>query len=217
MRTRIIHGTTCQKRTGSTTQKTCAPSATSLVSRWLGPTLTLATACLLAAITTTSASGEYVSPFATPRGGGLALHVDDPIILLPNARRNVIDALFKDPEYCAARARHRATYDPSDKSYFWGSEEAERLNKAANDKLFHENTITFEMGFNFAQPYNNCTYSVGFVFVRPIDVPEREKSNRRFTKLVSVICGPSEPKNIDAYIIHLLQDLQNLGPRRTRR
>ena len=139
--------------------------------------------------------------------------------------------MFDNPEFCILRGTERDYGDP----------EAMRVNDVTGQKLFHVNSGAYELGFDFAQvrgapdvclgwsagatsrmlsyycgaraqPFAFSNHSTGMIFVRPLDIPDRDRGRREFTLPVAFVPGPSEPANIDVYLAPIAKEFQEYGP-----
>ena len=62
------------------------------------------------------------------------------------------------------------------------------------------------------QPFALSNHSTGMLFMRPLDIPDRDRGRREFTFPVAFIPGPKEPTNIDVYIAPIALEFKQYGP-----
>ena len=102
--------------------------------------------------------------------------------------------------------------EKDDPARFWGCAEAKRINDHTNGRFFDRNSGAYDLGYDGAQVFKNSSHTVGFLFIQPLNIPERMRSQLQFTKLLAIIPGPSEPSAMDPYISPIVMDFKKHGP-----
>eukprot|EP00882_Tetradesmus_deserticola_P007756 GHRQ01008166.1.p1 GENE.GHRQ01008166.1~~GHRQ01008166.1.p1 ORF type:complete len:392 (+),score=63.85 GHRQ01008166.1:1269-2444(+) len=118
------------------------------------------------------------------------------------------EKFFTDPAWCAARGKGRDT--PGD---YYTSKEAKRLHEAApGADLNCPYTSVWHLGLDFCQWFKSKVHSTGFLTLRCGDLPHQDRSKLRFTRILAIIPGPSEPKNLDPYLQDTLAAFNKFSP-----
>jgi hypothetical protein len=115
------------------------------------------------------------------------------------------DRMFTDPSFC----RHRTT---GREEYFYCSMEAARLAEKSGCNIWDYIVSCYEVGVDWAQMFSSKVHSTGFIMIRCADMPLSHLNRRRFSHVVGIIPGPSEPSKIDPYLEPLLDDFKKYGP-----
>jgi hypothetical protein len=117
------------------------------------------------------------------------------------------EKFFTDPTWCAARGKGRDT--PGD---YYTSKEAKRLHKKAGASLDCPYTSVWHLGLDFCQWFKSKAHSTGFLTLRCGDLPHQDRSKLRFTRILAIIPGPSEPKSLDPYLQETLAAFREFSP-----
>mgnify|MGYP001810129151 FL=1 len=117
------------------------------------------------------------------------------------------EKFFTDPAWCTARGRGRNT--PGD---YYTSEEAKRLHEAAKADLGDLSTSVWHLGLDFCQWFKSKAHSTGFLTLRCGDLPHQERSKLHFTRILAIIPGPCEPKQLDPYLEDTLAAFNKFAP-----
>lgn len=121
--------------------------------------------------------------------------------------RETIREYFADPEYCRLRRSDRR-----DRSDFWSGEYAQRIDEWSGKILLELDNGAWEIGLDWGQVYNFKQRSTGFVMIRPLDIPPEHRGEARFCKVLAVLPGPKEPKNLQTYLQRTFAGFKELGP-----
>lgn len=114
---------------------------------------------------------------------------------------------FTDPAWCAARGKGRDT--PGD---YYSSAEAQRLHTAAKASLNCPYTSVWHLGLDFCQWFKSKVHATGFLTLRCGDLPHQERSKLNFTRILAIIPGPSEPKQLEPYLEDTLAAFNKFQP-----
>ena len=123
-------------------------------------------------------------------------------------RQLIQRGFFGNKEWCGLRGTGRDEY-PGD---FYSSEEAKRIDARLGGALFHPDNSGYEIGMDWAQPYDFKQHSTGVVCIRSVDIPHAHRSKARFCFPVAILPGPKEPSRIEPYLEPLFKELEVLGP-----
>ena len=96
--------------------------------------------------------------------------------------------------------------------YFYYTPEAARLAEMSGCDIWELFVSCYEIGVDWAQMFTSKVHSTGFIMLRCADMPLSHLNRRRFSHVVGIIPGPSEPSNIDPYLEPLLDDFKKYGP-----
>ncbi|GAQ92757.1 hypothetical protein KFL_011230030 [Klebsormidium nitens] len=120
-----------------------------------------------------------------------------------------IKELWADPEFCKAR-NEDGTRDPFGDD-FWGGRYAAEIDAKVGGGLFRRENGGYEIGFDFAKPYKGLQFSMGFVFLRSLDLSSTRRSEKRFRQVLIIIRGPKEPTWIAPYFEGVLGEAAKGG------
>jgi hypothetical protein len=118
-----------------------------------------------------------------------------------------IRELWADEEFCKARDEGRAR--DTNGSDFWGGEYATEIDSRVGRQLFRSDSGGYEIGMDFARPYKSLQYSLGFVFLRSLDLPSSRRSEKRFRKPLLITDGPKEPTWVAPYLEGILVEFSH--------
>lgn len=117
------------------------------------------------------------------------------------------DRFFTDPEWCALRGTGRDLQGD-----FYQSSEAARLHAAAGTSPAERQVSVWALGLDFLQWWKRRQHSTGLLTLRCEDLPHACRSKLRFTHILAIIPGPSEPANLAPYLEDTLAALQRFAP-----
>lgn len=125
--------------------------------------------------------------------------------------KNAILSLFKDKEFRENRGRQRHDALRDIHSLF-GCREGKRLIQVTNAQFVNPRNSPYDLTMDFGQWYRFCQRSFGVVSIRCPDLPADMIGKSRFTRLVVIVPGPTEPKCISVYIQRLVDAILEFMP-----
>ena len=114
---------------------------------------------------------------------------------------------FANPVWCSMRGKGREEFQHD----FYSSQEAIRLNTALGGSLFHQDNSVYQIGMDFAEPFNTRSYSSGVVGLRCRDIPHAHRCKLAFCAPLVIIPGPQQPKDIAPYLQLIFQEIEIAG------
>lgn len=138
---------------------------------------------------------------------GETVYVPQKVFYYFGLHHTVQSHFFSNPVWCSMRGKGRDEF----KHDFYGSQEARRLNASVGGVLFHEDNSVYQVGMDFAEPFNTRSYSTGVVGIRCRDIPHAHRSKLAFCAPLAIIPGPAQPKNITPYLELIFNELDIAG------
>ncbi|GIL67471.1 hypothetical protein Vafri_20814 [Volvox africanus] len=116
--------------------------------------------------------------------------------------------MLSDSLFCKLRTtgRENGGHD------FYASQMAAEIDDKCNGQLMDPNNSVYDLGLDFCQVFAFKTHSSGLLLMRSTDIPVAQRSKRRFTYILAVIPGHSEPKSMDVYLSPTLEAFKCYGP-----
>ena len=140
------------------------------------------------------------------RVGGLKF-VPQKVFYYFGLHHTVQSQFFANPVWCSMRGKGREEF----KHDFYSSPEAARLNAAVDGCLFHEDNSAYQIGMDFAEPFNTRSFSSGVVGVRCRDIPHAHRSKLAFCAPLAIIPGPKAPQDMAPYLQLIFQEIAIAG------
>jgi hypothetical protein len=119
----------------------------------------------------------------------------------------VKNKFFADPNWCALRGKGRSTPDD-----YYSSQEARDLHTRAGGDINDADTSIWALGLDFLQWYKSKVHSSGLITLRCEDLPHSDRSKLRYSQILVVIVGPTEPSRLDPYLEDTLRAFNSFSP-----